>query len=54
MKISSNTDAFSKSIEVTELSEVKSKLSDLNINYSDTKQVLEIVTEVEKFQTEYQ
>ena len=50
MKISNNTDAFSKSIEVTELEEVKSKLSDLNINHSDTKQVLEIVTEVEKFQ----
>jgi hypothetical protein len=41
MKISSNTDAYSKSIEVTELNEVKSTLSDLNINYSDTKQVLE-------------
>lgn len=53
MKISSNTDAFSKSIEITQLWEVKSKLLDLDINYSDTKQVLEIITEVEKFQTQY-
>lgn len=50
MKVSNNTDAFSKSIEITELSEVKSKLLELNINYSDTKQVLEIITDVEKFQ----
>lgn len=50
MKVSSNTDAFSKSIEITELNEVKSKLLDLNISYEDTKQVLEINTEVEKFQ----
>lgn len=54
MKVSSNTDGFSKSIEITELSEVKSKLLDLQINYSDTEQVLEIITDVEKFQTEYQ
>lgn len=54
MKVSSNTDAFSKSIEITELWEVKSKLLELNIKYEDTNQVLEIVTEVEKFQTEYQ
>ena len=50
MKVSSNTDAFSKSIEITELEEVKSKLIDLQINYSDTKQVLEVITDVEKFQ----
>ena len=50
MKVSSNTDAFSKSIETTELSEVKSKLLELNIDYKNTKQVLEINTEVEKIQ----
>jgi hypothetical protein len=50
MKASSNTDAFSKSIEITQLNEVKSKLLYLNISYEDTKQVLEINTEVEKFQ----
>ena len=50
MKIFSNTDAFSKSIEITQLNEVKTKLLDLNISYEDTKQVLEINTEVEKFQ----
>lgn len=54
MKISSNTDAFSKSIEITELEEVKSKLLELNISYSQIQQVLEIVTEVEKFQTKFE
>lgn len=53
MKVSSNTDAFSKSIEITELKDVQVKLSELGIDYNNTHQVLEISTEVEKFQLSF-
>jgi uncharacterized protein YjbK len=53
MKISNNTDKFSKSIEITELWEVKSKLLELKIVYEDTLKVLEISTQVEKFNYSY-
>ena len=53
MKISDPIENYSKSLELLEKEEINNKLHEMWIEYENTKKVLEIYTEVEKYTYEY-